>query len=130
MINTDRRRDPSQCGSEPHDVRGHWSESFIDASGLYGGAQPGYRVGTKLRYIDPGKHRIRELEALLKAELTSTLQKLVMLGIARAINVDVIYQGSNSFLADLTIASAGSAPDGKVSILGQRNERYGFYWTC
>lgn len=131
MLNTDKRRDPTRCGINPTDIRGHWSESFIDGeSGFYGGAQRGYRVGTGLRYLDVSKYRIREIEALIKSELVDTLQKLVMLGIAQDISVEVDYVGNNSFNAVLFAYGPDGAPMGKVAIIGQRDEEIGFYWSC
>lgn len=131
MLNTDKRRDPTRCGTSPADIRGHWSESFIDGeSGLYGNAQRGYRVGTGLRYIETGKYRIREIEALIQAELVTTLQKLVQLGIAQDIAVEVTYAGNNTFNASLSAYGPDGAPMGRVAIIGQRDEEAGFFWSC
>ena len=131
MLNTNARKAPSLCGNAPAAVCGHWSESFIEAdSGLYGMAQPGYRVGTNLRDIKPWQYSVRTLESVIEAELTKTLMKLVQLGLATSVVVEVRYTGDNRFNANIVAHGSTGQPLGRVDMIGARNTDAGFFWSC
>lgn len=93
MLMTDARKDNTLCGTRPGWLNGHWSESY----------QQGVRVGSKLRYI--GKQTsTRNMVLAVKAEIMTTLQKLVDYGVATAVEVDVEYAGGGVLRANATVS--------------------------
>lgn len=131
ILNTNKRQDRSICGVNPTAIGGYWAESFIDGeSGLYGGAERGYRVGTSLRYVDTSSMRIREATAHIEAILQTDLQKLVLLGVAQSVEVTVEYAGDQRMVADIEIYGPNGVPYGRVALIGQRDANMTFYWSC
>lgn len=130
ILNTERRVDDSFCGTTPAAVKGHWSESFIDANmGLYGGATRGYRVGSSLLQLDTSGLRTTEAIALIQASLSRDLQKLVTLGVATGVTVEVIYRGSQRVEATITVEGPSIGPDNRVALLGTASADMGYFWS-
>lgn len=131
ILNTDKRVSPTICGYRPNAVKGHWSESFIGrGNGLNGKATSGYRVGTGIRQINTKGLRVTEIRARFEAELTASMQKLVLLGVAASVRVEVEYRGGNAFSAIIHIGGFAGAPDGRVALTAQQDGSSSYFWRC
>lgn len=109
MLMTDARRLDTRCGHRPGTMNGHWSESY-NPGGEY--------IGSRLRYI-PATTSIREATQLIKAEVISTMQKLVNYGVAVAVEVVAEYQGNGLIFIEVDILGVGDDRT-KVGMSAQR----------
>jgi phage gp46-like protein len=110
IILTNGKKADRACGYRPGARGGHWSESYGD----------NLNVGTNLRDI-PTTYTIAEAIKLIQANLTTSLHKLVLYGVALSVDVKVKYLGSNVFDAAIDIISQDGLTS-RVGITGNRLE--------
>jgi len=110
MLLTDGRRRDTRCGYVPGTVNGHWSESF---------ATSGKPVGTQVRYLSASAS-VRDSMQLIKAEIITTLQKLIDYGIAVEITVEAEYKGNGQIFMDIQIFGTAVDPT-RIGVTAQRN---------
>lgn len=111
ILLTDARKEDAACGHKPGAVGGHWSDSYRD---------DGKRAGTNLRDV-PTIYRVADTLKIMQAYAQSSLQKLVLYGVAQSVTVAVRYAGRNVFPMDVEIISTDGAV-AKVGIVGNRME--------
>jgi len=116
MLMTDARKDPVLCGHTPGSINGHWSESYMDELKA--------PVGSKVRYIESALS-IREVTQLVKAEVVSTLQKLIHYEIAVKVDVETEYKGDGMIFADVTITGI----QGETARVGMTAKRSNNSWA-
>lgn len=121
ILNTYARDASTECGVLPGSQGGHWSESYMAGTGA------GY-IGTHI-YSSLVKKAasINDAVALLRASLSKDVYKLITLGVAKTVEVEVVYTGKNRVKADITFTGPASE-DGRVNLFGERIDN-GWVWA-
>lgn len=115
ILLTDARKPDNGCGYTPGTRGGFWADSF---------RTDGLGSGSKLRQISVNK-TVREIVSLAKAYAQDDLKKLVAYGVAKSVNVEAEYKGSNRIALEITV----NGEDGTVSKVGVLGERIKNSWV-
>ena len=109
ILMTDARLEDKPCGYVPGTQGGHWSESFRTDN---------LKIGSLVRNL-PFAASMRESIALVKARLIVDMTKLVTMGLATSIKVEVTYTGGRQAHADIIIYGQ-SGDENRVGLSGTR----------
>lgn len=112
ILLTDARHRDTRCGFAPGSLNGHWSESFM------GRVNQG--VGTHVRYVTSAAS-VRDGVLQIKAEVQTSLAKLVDYGVATEVIVAAEYVGSGRVSVDIEILGTASDPS-RIALTALRNE--------
>nr|DAF77028.1 MAG TPA: hypothetical protein [Caudoviricetes sp.] len=115
ILLTDAAKADTGCGWTPGNRGGFWGDSFRDDN---------LRSGSKIRQV-PTRTSMRETISLVRAYALDDLKKLVTYGVAKSVDVDLTYQGSNKI--DMTVIIQGV--DGNESRVGLTGERISNAWV-
>lgn len=115
MLLTNGRKPDTPCGYTPGDRGGHWSDSF---------RRDGQSCGTLLRTL-PTVGSLRDSVRMVKAFAQVTLERLVTMGVASRVEVEVEYIGGTSVNMRVTIYGQGS----EVTTVGVTGERLDNGWV-
>jgi phage gp46-like protein len=115
ILLTDASKADTGCGWTPGSRGGFWGDSFRSDN---------LRSGSKIRQVSARKS-MRETVSLIRAYALDDLKKLVTYGVARGVNVELTYQGSNKI--DMLVIIQGV--DGNESRVGLTGERIANAWV-
>jgi hypothetical protein len=111
MLLTDARRPDTRCGVSPGAINGHWSESFMASRA---------KIGSAVRYVPPNSS-VRDAGNMIRAEILTTLQKMVDYKLAVEIACEAVYRGSGLFDMNVTIFGTAADPT-RIGLSARRNE--------
>lgn len=97
MLLTQGRRPDNDCGYRPGARGGHWQDTFRD---------DGQSSGSLMLNV-PQKASVRECLTLIQAYAEATLGKLVTLGVASSVTVQVDYVGAGNVNVAASIYGQG-----------------------
>jgi phage gp46-like protein len=112
---TDGPLEDTDEGHLPGRRGGHWSQSF---------AGGGIQIGSRLRQV-PTNCTLTDAVALIEATLTSEMQHLVLVGVARHVDVAARYVGRGAVAVEITI----SGPHGDTTRVGATAQRMANAWA-
>ncbi|QBQ72051.2 virion-associated protein [Agrobacterium phage Milano] len=115
ILLTDASKADTGCGWTPGNRGGFWGDSFRSDN---------LRSGSKIRQV-PTRTSMRETVSLIRAYALDDLKKLVTYGVAKSVDVDLTYRGSNKI--DMTVIIQGV--DGNESRVGLTGERISNAWV-